>query len=232
MHAEDRIIHFSTELIHAPIQRDKAKIQEFYFELSKIPGAGYDNTEFRVPNQPRFYTRRGDKTQSVMVMLPDRMLLIEEWADTTLSSFVDRVEQAAECAKTVMGIGPVLAQTATVRSVGALSHFGDAKSFLLDVVCNQENRVAPYFNRPIAVGGLRFVLPATDDFEGTYHIAIEPFRHGKTELFIELKGVYKADAAEGIAAYALGSHLQEQRDFMVDSIYPYLNQFDRVEEDA
>ena len=229
MHAEDRTIHFSTELIHPPLQRDKAKVQEFYFELSKIPGVGYDNTEFRVPNQPRFYTRRGDKTQSVMVLLPDRMLMIEEWADTTVAGFTDKIGKAIDCARNVMNIGPILAQTATIRSVCTVSHYDNAKSFLMDTVCNQQGRVDSFFQRPVAVGGLRFVLPATPEFEGTYHIGIEPFRQGVSEVFVELKGVYKTNGGEGITTESLATHLHEMRAFIADNIYPYLNQYDTAQ---
>lgn len=230
MHAEDRLIHFSVELIHAPAKREKAQIQELYFELSKIPGAGYDNTEFSVPNQPRFYTRRGSKTQSVMVILPDRLLIVEEWADCTLNAFVDRVANATECAKRVLNIQAILAQTAVMRAACALSHFSDARVFLIDHVCKQEGRIGPFFQRPIAVAGLRFVLPATPDHPGTYHIAIEPFRHALSELFVEAKAVYKSDDADGISSEDAANRLHEVRGFIRDNVYPYLDQFDMASE--
>jgi hypothetical protein len=228
MQSEDRVIHFSTELIHPPAQHKKADLQKLYFELSQTRAA-YDSSDFASPVQYRFYSRRGPKTQSVALFFPDRMVLIEEWADIPMSTFVEKVREVATHAFAVLGIRPIMVHTATVRSTFALTHFDDARVFLLDHVCQQADRIAPHFQRPVGVGGLRFILPETPDHVGSLHITIESFRHSRNEIFVEVKGIFanqNIGPAE-LAQSAANIHLV--RNFISNHVFPFLNQYDTAE---
>jgi len=226
MHTEDRLIHFSTELFHKPKAHPKPLLQKLYYELSQVPGCSYDNSDFNIPNQPKFHSRRGPKSQSVLVMLPDRLLIMEEWADLTLDAYVRKLEDVAAVAESILEIPAFTAQAVTVRATCPLSHFDDAREFLLDHACAQEGQIAPYFKRPIAVGGLRFVLPATPQHDGAYHILIEPFRQSPREIFVEVKSVYKDMGEDENPFPLITKRLRDVRGFISDNIYPYLDQFD------
>lgn len=226
MQPEDRLIHFSTELIHKPVQHKVPTLQKLYYELSQARGASYDSSDFSTPVQFKFYSRRGPKTQSVALFLPDRLVLIEEWVDVPLSDFLVRVQEVASKAITGLGIQAFVAQTATLRSTFALTHFEDARVFLLDHVCGQENRIGPHFGRPIAVGGLRFVLPETPEHPGTLHVLVESFRHSVNEVFVEVKGVFGKQHIDTENVAATTEHIQLVRAFIRDSVYSYLDQYD------
>jgi hypothetical protein len=187
--SEDRIIHFSVELIHAPVQSKVQDLQKLYFELSQTRLGAYDSTDFTNPLQARFYSRRGKKTQSFALFLPDRIVLVEEWADVPLSDFQERVREVA---------------------------------------CAQDGKVGPHLQRPVSVGGLRFVLPETNEHEGALHITIESFRHSRDEVFVETKGVF---ARKPVGPDDIGiviEHLRYTRSFVSNQIFSYLNQFDQV----
>ena len=143
MQAEDRTIHFSAELIHQPGELQRPALQKLYFELSQNRVGAYDSTDFTNPAQPRFYTRRPPKTQSVAMFLPDRLLLIEEWADTAYSDFIERVRGVSEKTMAARNISQYIAHTAMVRSTFALTHFEDARQFLLDHACQQAGCIDP-----------------------------------------------------------------------------------------
>lgn len=226
MHSEDRSIHYSCELFHAPRQHKQSDIQKLYFELSQTPGAGYDNTNFTVPGQPRLFSKRGDKTQSIAVFLPDRLLVIEEWADCTLSDYCHRLRMVAEHAVEVLGIQAFIAQTITLRSTCGLSHHPLALPFLTDTVCQQGGKIEPYFQRPLTIGGLKFVLPESPEHPGTFHIAIEPFRQEPREVFVELKAAYRGEPIQPGDLDPLAERVTDVREFVTGNIYPYLNQFD------
>jgi len=231
MHAEDRIIHLSTELIHRPIEQQVPKLQKLYFDLSQTRAA-YDSTEFSRPPQYRFYSRRGKKTQSVAVFLPDRMVLIEEWADMALSDFQAKVREVGLRAMNSLGIPQFVAQTVTLRSTFALSHFDDARVFLLDHACGQQDRIGAYFRRPVAVGGLRFVLPETPEHKGALHVIIESFRHSLNEVFVEVKGVFAGQRVDAENLETAADSIQRVRTFITDNVFPYLDQFDQQWEET
>lgn len=231
MQFEDRIIHFSVELIHRPLQPKKETLQKLYFDLSQTR-ASYDSTDFTNPLQPRFYSRRGPKTQSVALFMPDRCLLIEEWADITLNDFIEKVREVAPRLLAAHGLDQYMVHTATIRSTFALTHFEDARSFIVDHVCSQQGKVTPHFKRPLAIGGLRYVLPETDENPGTLHVTIESFRHSRREVFVETKGIFaRKPLGPGDFENVL-SHIRLVRAFISENVFPYLNQFDQPKEQA
>jgi len=226
MQAEDRIIHFSTELIHPPVQTPKEILQRLYFELTQTR-ASYDSTDFSNPGQVRFYSQRGKKTQSVLMILPDRIIIIEEWADIALSDFLEKVQAVGERALAARGISHYLAHTAMIRSTFALTHWDDARVFLMDHACGQAGLIEPYFHRPIAVGGLRYVLPESETDPGQLHVTIESFRHSKNELFVEVKGIFGRQPVGAGQMNVVQDNIRAVRDFISGRIHPYLNQFDQ-----
>lgn len=226
MQAEDRIIHFSAELIHQPVQHKKDVLQKLYFDLSQTRAA-YDSTDFSVPMQPRFYSRRGAKTQSIALFLPDRAVLIEEWTDLPMSDFLEKVREVALRTLEARQLPAYMAHTTTIRSTFALTHFEDARVFLLDHACAQDGRIGPYFKRPVATGGLRFVLPETNEHPGILHIAIESFRHSRNEVFVEVKGVFGRQPLQAADINVLLQNIRHVRTFISDHIFPFLAQYDR-----
>lgn len=231
MQSEDRIIHFSTELIHAPIQYKVPALQKLYYELSQTRAA-YDSSDFSTPPQFKFYSRRAANAQSVLLFLPDRIVLIEEWADMPFSDFVEKVREVGRQVLANFSIPAFIAHTATIRSTFALTHFSDARVFLLDHACKQANIINPYFARPILTGGLRFVLPEMPDFPGTLHVIIESFRHSVKEVFVEVKGVYTNQRLDAETFDTSVGNIKQVRSFITDNIFPYLNQFDEPVDDV
>ncbi len=226
MQSEDRVIHFGVELIHKPTQHKKEVLQKLYYELSQTRNGGYDSTDFTRPMQPRFYSKRGKRSQSIALFLPDRVLLVEEWADIPMSEFLDRVEAVASRVLEMEGLAPFMAHTVTIRSTFALSHFSDARIFLLEEVCDQGGKIGPHFQRPIAVGGLRFTLPETDEYPGNVQLTVESFRQALNEVYVEAKGIF---TREKIAPGEIGNvldHVRGIRSFITDRVFPYLNQYD------
>ncbi len=226
MQSEDRPIHFSTELIHAPKPIQVQALQRLYYELSQTRSGAYMNTDFSPNTPPRFHSRRGPKAQSMLLFLPDRMMAAEEWVDIAFRDFVEKVETIVSHAIPVLDCGPFLVQTATIRTTFALTHHNDARAFLLDRVCRQNGRIDPFFQRPVGVGGLRFVFPETPEFRGVLNTTIESYRGSRNEVYVEVKGVF-ANQSIGIdSAATAGENLRAVRAFINDSVYPYLAQFD------
>lgn len=230
MHAEDRLIHFSTELMHAPVQHKVPALQKLYYDLSQTLAA-YDSTDFSVPPQFRFHSRR-DKSHSVALFLPDRIVVIEEWAGIALSDFSEKIREVGLRALSGLGIAFFAAQTVTLRSTFSLTHFNDARVFLLDHMCGQADQIAPFLKRPVSTGGIRFVLPETPENPGTLHILIESFRHNVREVFVEVKGVYLNQRIDVTSIGTAQSRLQAVRAYICDNIFPYLNQYDVPAEDS
>ena len=230
MQAEDRLIHFSTELIHPPRQHEVPVLQKLYFELSQVRGVGYDSTDFTAAAQSKFYSRRGKNTQSLALFLPDRLVLVEEWADIPLSDFLTKVREVGARVFEGLGIKTFVAQTATLRSTFSLTHFDDARVFLIDHVCQQADRVVPHFQRPIAVGGLRFVLPETPDHPGTFHVTIESFRQNPKEVFVEVKGIFGHQRIGRDDLDTAVQNIQAVRRFISDRVFPYVDQYDNPEQ--
>ena len=226
MQSEDRVIHFSAELIHPPATSKKDALQKLYFDLSQTRNAAYDSTDFTNPMQPRFYSRRGKKTQSIVLFLPDRAVLIEEWADIALSDFLEKVREISGRVLQARGVPHFLVHTATIRTTLALTHFEDARVFLLDHMCAQEGKVGPYFRRPLATGGLRFVLPETAEDPGTLHITIESFKQSRNEVYVEVKGIFGKRPVDAENLDVILDNIRLVRSFITESVHPYLDQYD------
>jgi hypothetical protein len=226
MQSEDRPIHFSTELVFPPRQFEKPVLQKFYFELGQTSGLEYDNSQFGGQALAKFFTQRGKKAQSALLIIPDRVAIVEEWVDMPFSEFLAKIGAVSELARTELGVEEIQSQTVMVRTTFGLSHFEDNREFLLDHVCNQEGKIAQFFGRPIATGSLRFVLPATPEHEGTLYITVEPFRGSKRELFVEVRGVFSSQHSTLEEVSDFTSKAIRCRDFISDNLYPYLNQYD------
>ena len=232
MQTEDRPIHFSSELIHAPRKHALPALQKLYFDLSQTKHANYLSSDFSPNGPPRYFTRRGQKTQSSAVFLPDRMLVIEEWVDIPFVQFLDRLDTIAALAARELEIAPFVAHAVTIRTTFALTHFADARVFLFERMCGLEGKLTPYLGRPIAVGGLRLVMPETPEHRGTLHTTIESYRFSQNEIFVEVKGVFARQPVPADALHELRENCKQVRDFIGDNIYPYLDQFDVSVEDA
>ncbi len=228
MQAEDRVIHFCVELIHPGQPFNRAALQKLYFELSQT-GAGYDSIEVSDTAQARFYSRRG-RAQSVLLFLPDRALIIEEWADIPMSDFEDRVRVVMPKLGEARGIPGFMVHAATVRSTFALTGEQDCRRFLIERVCRQEPRRMAAFNRPIATAGLRYVFPETAESPGTLYVNIETFRHSNNEIFVEVKGLFGKQQVAPDAPETVIGNLRVVRSFITGNIYPYLEQYDGAPE--
>jgi len=227
MQAEDRIIHFACELIHQPITPKKDVLQKLYFDLAQTRHGAYDSTDFTNPAQTRFYTRKSKKTQSIALFLPDRAVLVEEWTDLALTDFVERVREVGSRLLPARNQAQLIAHTATIRSTFALSHFDDARQFILDHACGQQGRIGPHFQRPIATGGLRFTLPETNEHPGNYQVSIESFRLSNKEVFVEVKGIFSRERLTVDQLNTVLDNIRAVRAFISDRVYPYLEQFDQ-----
>ncbi len=228
MQTEDRIIHFCVELIHRPAPIKRPVLQKLYYELSQTRAA-YDNIDLADGVQARFHSRR-DKAQSLMVFLPDRVLIVEEWADIPLSDFEEKVRIGAPRVLEAREAKQIVIHSVTIRSTFALTHFTDARVFLLDNACGLEGMITPHFKRPIATGGLRFVFPETNEHPGAVHVNIESFRHSNNEVFVEVKGIYGRQIIEASNVEAVVANLRHTRAFISERVYPFLQQFDRRRE--
>lgn len=231
MQSEDRMIHFSSELIHKPRQHPRPALQKLYYELSQTRVAPYDSSDFSQPTHVRFYSRRGQRTESVLVLLPDRLVIVEEWADIALSDYFEKVREVGRRALTELGIGEFAAQTATLRSTFALTHFTDAREFLLGHMCGQGDRLGTHFKRPLAAGGLRFVLPETPENPGNLHVIVESFRKSAGEVFVEVKGVFKDLRIDVESIETAVENIGLCRRFISECVFPFLNEYDTPKED-
>jgi len=227
MLAEDRPIHFSTELMHPPSQLKIPVLQKLYYDLSQTRITSYDSADFSMPTPPRFHSKRGPKAQSIALFLPDRIVLVEEWVDMPLSQFLEKAREVAGRVLEAFEIEAFVAQTAVVRTTFALSHHTDARTFLLDHACGMEGRIAPYFGRPLGTGGLRFVLPATPDHPGDLHVVVESFRYSPDQVFAEVKGVYPNQRITSASLDTLARNISHVRGFITHNVYQFLEQFDR-----
>lgn len=230
MQAEDRPIHFSTELVFTPFELKLPALQRLYYDLSQDPATAYDNAELASPGPPRFHSKRGEKAQSFALFLPDRLVVVEEWVDQPFSRFLDRVRAIGAAFLNAFEIEGFVSQTATVRTTFALTHFDDARRFLLDHVCHQTDRIWTHFQRPIGVGGIRFVLPGSPDHPGTLHVIIESYRFSRDEVFAEVKGLFGGPEVAGRSVEDLIANIQGVRRFISDAVFPYLQQFDVKQE--
>lgn len=231
MHAEDRIIHFSTELIHRPVPYRKDALQKLYFELSQTKSA-YDSTDFTNPAQVKFYSRRPPRTQSLAVILPDRVLLVEEWTDMSLNEYLDKLRDVAPRILSAREVPAFAAHAATVRATFALTRRGpdapppDGRNFLLDTVCGQAGKVTPYFRRPLAKAGLTFNFPPAPDDPGNMTVIIEPFMHSPGEMYVEVRGLFPQPTIDTENIDTLTQNVRAVRQFITDRVFPYLNQYD------
>ncbi len=226
MQFEDRPIHFSTELIHVPSPPQVSALQKLYFELSRTRAA-YDSSDFSMPGPFRFYSRRGARTQSVGLFLPDRVVLIEEWVDLALHDFTEKIRTVCNLLPETIGVKGFLAQTVTIRTTFGLSRFEDARVFLMDHMCGQAGRIQPAFQRPVSVGGLRFVLPETPQHRGLFTVVIESFHESVREVYVEVKGVFGNQTIACDDVEPACANVQQVRDFIGARVFPYLNQYDQ-----
>lgn len=226
MQSEDRPIHFTSELRFSPRAIEKPALQKLYYELSQRQGLDYDQSQFAQIPLARFFSQRASKAQSMFVVMPDRIGLMEEWVDITMAQFIDKVRAGSDLARDELGIDAYRSQSVIIRTTYSLTNFEDNRVFLIDHVCNQHNRIGQFFRRPLATGGLRFMLPATPEHPGTLHILVEPFRNSLREIYVEVKGVFTDQHTPLQEPDSWEQHIRLCRDFIQESIFPFVNQYD------
>jgi hypothetical protein len=227
MQTDDRPIHFSTELLYPARPLEVPVLQKLYYNLSQTVHGAYAGADFNPPGPPRFLTRRGPKTQSMSLFLPDRLVVMEEWVDIPFSQFLERVREVAAHTLDAFGLPSFAMQSATLRTTFALAADADALAFVTGQVCGLDGRMEPSFSRPAGVSGLRFVFPPTEEGEGEYHVVIENFRTSRSEVFVEVKAVWPGVPVEAAGIEAALDRLREVRRFIGDEVCPFLQQFDR-----
>ncbi len=229
MQSEDRPIHFSTELVFDKREFDKAELQQLYFDLTQSPDVDYDNSQFGQVPLARFYTQRGEKSQSMMVILPDRFGVLEEWVDIPLSEFIDKATAVSAKMMEQFGIDEYRAQTVLMRTTFGLSHFDDSRKFIFDQLCAQKGKIMSFFQRPVSSGSLRFVLPATPQHDGTFHISIEPYKESPRELYVEVRAIFAAQHTSLLNEGDLENNIRLTREFINENIFPFLDQYDTAQ---
>ena len=229
MQSEDRIIHFSTELIHGPVKHPKEVLQKLYYDLSQTTHASYDNIDLSHSMQQKFFSRR-EKAQSLLLFLPDRAVMIEEWVDIPLKTFLSKVKEVGERVLEVRGASKYTLHTATIRSTFALTHYEDARPYILERVCGQQTSMAQVLHRPLGMIGLKMVFPETEEHTGNIHLTVEPLKNSRNEVYVEAKGIFPKPAVHVRDMDIVTDHIQGLRSFITDRVFPYLNQFDRPEE--
>jgi hypothetical protein len=226
MQSEDRPIQFATELVHAPAQLAVPGLQKLYFELSQDSRLAYAGSDFNPPGPPKFVSRRGQRTRSLAVFLPDRALLVEEWVDMPLGSFIEKMTAFTDHYLPSRGVPQLTAHTFTIRTTLALSQYADANAFILEGVCRQEGRMAGFFTRPVDVAGMRLSFPPTPEEPGVMQVGVEAFKESPGEILVESKGVYAGVQVGPGDTSPLVDNALAVRALIDDAIVPYLNQFD------
>ncbi len=226
MHIEDRPIHFSAELIHNPTPINKESLQRLYYDLIGSPVA-YDSIDFSFPMQTRFYSTRGNRSQSIVLFLLDRTIIIEEWTSITFEEYLNKVKELGPKILQARNQMLFLAHTGTLRSTYALTRYDDAKSFIVDKLLNQSQELLfDYFGRPLATTGIRLVFPESNDTPGIYHVLVESFRHSKKELFVEVRGIFGRNPVSIQNIDLVIENLKEMREFLTKRVQPFLAQYD------
>lgn len=231
MQSEDRPIHFSTELIFDKREFEKSDLQQLYFDLTKTSGIDYDNSQFSKVPLARFYTQRGEKSQSMMVLLPDRVGILEEWVDIPLSEFIGKVTAVSAKLMGQFEIPEYKAQVVLMRTTFGLTNCDDSRKFIFDQLCAQKGRIMPHFLRPVSSGSLRFTLPATPEHDGTFQISIEPYKESPREIYIEVRAVFAAQHTSLLNEGDLEKNIRLVREFISENMFDYLNQYDAPQSD-
>lgn len=226
MQREDRPIHFSVELIHPPSPINKEALQKLYGELASTK-AGYDSIDLSFPMQARFYTNHTNKSQSIILFLLDRALIIEEWTVVTFSNFLEKVEFLVPKILNARNQTIFIAHIGTIRSTFGLTGYQDAKLFIIEKLLKQApESIIEHFGRSMSTVGIRFVLPESNEAPGIIHIAIESFRHSKRDIFVETRGIFGRTPISAISVKPLIENLKSLREFITNRIQYYLSQFD------
>ncbi len=226
MQTEDRPIHFSVELLHPPSPINKEALQKLYAEIAGTK-VGYDSIDLSFPVQARFYTNHTNKSQSVVLFLPDRAIIIEEWTVVTFSNFLEKVGFLVPKILSARNQTLFIAHIGTIRSTFGLTNYHDAKLFITEKLFRQNHdTLIEYFGRPIATVGVRFVLPESNETPGVIHIAIESFRHNKKDVFVEIRGIFGRTPITATSVGILIENLKNLREFVTNRIQYYLAQFD------
>jgi hypothetical protein len=226
MHIEDRPIHFSAELIHQPVPINKESLQRLYYDLigSSI---SYDSIDCSFPMQARFYSTHGNRSQSIVLFLLDRTIIIEEWTTITFDDFLHKIKELGPKILQIRNQPAFLAHTGTLRSTFALTRYDDAKTFIIEKLLSQSQELLfDHFGRPLATTGIRFVFPESNDTPGIYHVLIESFRHSKKEIFVEVRGIFGRNPVSAQNMDLIIDNLKEMREFITKRLQPYLAQYD------
>ncbi|MGI6461332.1 MAG: hypothetical protein ACOX5J_14800 [Candidatus Hydrogenedentales bacterium] len=62
-------------------------------------------------------------------------------------------------------------------------------------------------------------------------MAIESYRHSEFEVYVEVKGVFARQRVMRDSLSQIADNFRMTRDFISESIFPFLNQYDTPEED-
>jgi hypothetical protein len=230
---EPRSIYFSTHLIHPPIKLEESKdsIKEVYHELSKVGSCDYDNISFEgFPVSPPRFTKQQGRTVSSCFFLSDRILIQEDWTDITLESFSKKIREILDRGFRLLELGFVIIQTCTVRSLFTPHHSADARVFLAEKACGLEGKIAPYFQRPAQMFGMRLLFPPLKDVPRSFDVRIESFNQDPRQVFVETIGTFhliqpitptNVDVALVNMSTTYG--------FCINDVKNFLNQFDLPE---
>jgi hypothetical protein len=217
-----------SDLVHLPIQYDRERVQQLFYDMSRKLYSGYKNLAHNLAFIDMF-TVHGQGGSSRLQLLPDRFRIIEHNSGLHLEDFKSRFEVVMASAANVFGVSRFPLQNVKLRIVARPVLWDNGVQFLATKICGlDEDDLATFGRRPAAFQ-MQFSFVATPEEEDAFTLKIESYAQPERNIVLDVDGAFPGSvSADDIAKGA--ENIQKTHDFVSARTMAFLERFDRQSE--
>lgn len=222
---DPRSIAFITELIHPPVQHNDSALNTVYNGVFKEKGMGYQNFNIIQGGAQISSTPKKGRISSILLFLPDRLRIQEDFPQFALEDFYRKVLKVVEIFLRSVNLPVFALQHVVIRSLITPKKFKDSLAFLSETICGLKKESMTEFRRPHNFFGMRFVFPQTPEKRNTFTVRIEAYPSDSRSILLENTGVFFTPIPRGSQAVIRDNILETYR-YLSEEICSFLEAFE------
>lgn len=221
-----RIVGLTTELFHAPVTLSDEILDKLYEALSQHPRTTYQ-CKSRLPSGAiKFHDEPSKNVRSEVVFAPDRTFIMQMSRLMQLSEFESRVYRVGAQAMNVLGVTSFEKQTISHRSIYTPRYSQVGRTYVLDRICRQEDKLESSFKRPIKRASLHLAFSGTRDYPGEFQVIIDSQLLRPEDVTIDIRAVFAHKRIDRAALEPASRNFEYVEEHVLKRVLPYLEQFD------
>lgn len=226
METKLRIVGLATELTYPEITIDAEGVSKLYESLSKYPVTAYDRRIRLSSGTVKFYRDLGKNARSEVSFSKDKLSLVQTGSSLRVIDFEAATYRVGINAMQFLGIPHFSKQTISHRSVYQPRYARVGRTYVLDRICRQEDKLESSFKRPIKQASLQLTFSGTRENPGKFKATIDSQLLKPEDVTIDIQAIFSHKRIDRAALEPASRNFEYVEEYVLKRLVPYLEIFD------